>query len=443
MDEVVVGGSRLAAPARPRNRAPASALAEEVRPPLGSPSPLSDRLLLVIVTAAPALAYLAAFTLDTRRTFIDANYATVVVTEGRAVVVAQVLAMAVGGTLAAHILLRGLLSGRQPLTWLAVPGLIITAFTILRGNLEVGHVLGLLVGVVVLLAAPAVRLDRPAMAALGVYALGFVAVVWMVALAMPGDAIKVCRPDKCGLVGGLLQSFMGHEQVLGLYVAFLVPALAFLRRPLFVLGLVVHLATVAATGSRTAALTVVVTTSIAVILHYPPTRLVVIRRQVLILGAVVPAVATGVSLVTFLAMEAASLTDRGAIWELIRSRLNGTDVLTGPGGGMFEEAFRRSETTWQIPHAHNQVANLLVEGGLLALAPFVVGVVLLAVAGVMLRAPGIAAFAVGPALSFGTEIVWNYNYLSSFMWTLFITIALMASHIRGPLSSSAPVREGQ
>lgn len=394
-------------------------------------SAIPDRLLLVSVAAAPALAYLAGFTLDTRRTFVDVSYATVVVTEGRAMVGAQILAMAIGGTLAAHVLLRGLLTGHQPLTWLALPGILITGFTVLRGNIDLGTLLGMVVGIVVLLAASVTRIDRAALSWLGGYALAFIASVWVVAMGMPEEAIKECREDKCGLGGGLLQSFMGHEQVLGLYVAFLVPALAFLPRTVFAFGLVAHVTTVAATGSRTAALTVAVTVLVALALHRHREGTTARRWRILPLLAVVPAIATATALGAFLMVQAASLTDRGAIWQLIRAELSGTRLVTGPGSGMFAAAFERSETTWLIPHAHNQVANLLVDGGLLALAPFVMGVVTLALIGLICQDARVAAFSAGPALSFGTEIVWNYNFLSSFMWTLFITISFMASHLRG------------
>lgn len=399
--------------------------------PMPQPSSLSDRLLLVSVAAAPALAYLAAFTLDTRRTFVNSSYATVVVTEGRAVVAAQVLSMTISGTLAAHVFLRGLLSGRQPLTWLAIPGVLLTGFTFLRGDAELGNLLGLVVGIAVLLAASVTRIDRAALSWLGIYALAYVASVWVVAIVMPQESITECRPDKCGLGGGLLQSYMSHEQVLGLYVAFLVPALAFLPRSVFVLGLLAHVVTVAATGSRTAALTVAVTALIAFVLHRRRRVGVASNWRIMPLMVIVPAAATATALGMFLLVRATSLTDRGAVWEVVRTELTGTGLVTGPGAGIFTTAFERSATTWLIPHAHNQVAHLLVEGGLLALSAFVVGIVTLTVAGLLSQDTRMVAFAVGPSLSFGTEIVWSYNFLSSFMWTLFITVALMSAHLRG------------
>lgn len=402
----------------------------EAPPPV--PSTVSDRALLVGVAAAPALGYLFAFTLDDRRTFVDESYNTVTVNEGNAVVLAQLLALAFCGALGAHILIRGLLAGRQPLTWLAIPAILLTVFSLLRDEFDLANFLGMVVGVVVLLAAPSTRVDDAALTWLGRYALVFTVSVWLVAFVDLQEAFKPCRPDKCGLGGSLMQSYMSHENILGLYVAFLVPALAFLPRGLFLGGLVATTATVASTGSRTAALTVAVTTLIALALTWHRAAGARRRRPLLMpILSIVPAAASATALGVFLLLPAAGLTDRGAIWELARAHLRGAALLVGPGPAIFQDAFENSDTTWLIPHAHNEVAHLLVDGGVLALGFFFAALLTLAVVGLRSGDARVSAFAVGPSLSFGTEIVWSYNFLASFLWTVFITIALMTPHARG------------
>lgn len=396
-------------------------------------SRVSDRLLLLITAAAPALSYLAAFTLDNRRTFVDASYRTVTVTQGQAVVVAQIFGMAAALILSAHVLIRGIKAGQQPMTWLALPGVIILIFSYLRHDIDFPSLLGYGVGIPVLLAASVTTIDKTAVRWLGWFGLIFVASIWLVTLFMPSEALKPCRADKCGLGGSLLVGYMSHENILGLFVAFLVPALAFLPAGAFFWGITAMLGTVAATGSRTAYITVAVTFLIAIALRYPQMRRKVIRRRkpnFLQLLGFVPLVSAIVASLAFILLPAAGLTDRGAIWSLIRGELSSA-LLWGSGSGIFVDAYEGSRTTWLIPHAHSEIGHLLLTGGLFATIPFAIGMAHLGWAAWRYNGLSPIVFAVGPALSFATEVVWSYSFLDSFMWTLFITIALVAVHSRG------------
>ena len=404
-------------------------------------STFTDWALFIVVAAAPPMSYLAAFLFDSQVTLTDSSYNTVIITDGNGARNVQVLAMGVTLLLCAHLFLRGVRRGLNPWTALLLPSLIITLCELLRGSIELPGLLGLTVALVVVLTAAVTTVDRRVVQALGLWSVVFLTSIWAVHFLGLGESSKECRDDKCSFAGFLLQGYMGHENVLGLYGAFLIPTFAFFGNRARWSATTLAVGTILATGSRTAMFSALIALVAMWVLRrtWPdPQRPRTERSPVLLarIMALVPATATLGALLLFLAAPPGALTDRGDIYALLRGYV-ATSPLYGPGSDVLNKAYEASQTEWLIPHPHSQPGYLLVVGGVVALTAFLVAMALLAVTGSRRASLHVTMFAVAPSLSFATEDVWSYDFFGSFFWTLALTVALYSQAARGQWGDSS------
>ena len=404
-------------------------------------SSFADWALFVLVAAAPPMSYLAAFLFDSQVTLTDSSYNTVIITDGNGARNVQVLAMGVALLLCAHLFIRGVRQGLNPWTALLLPSIIITVCEFLRGSTDFPGLLGLGVALVVVLTAAVTNVDRRVVRALGLWSVVFLVSIWAVHFAGLGESSKECRDDKCSFAGFLLQGYMGHENVLGLYVAFLIPTFAFFGARARWSATTLAVVTVLATGSRTAMFSALIALVAMLMLQrtWPRTDRPRSERIPVLLGrcmAVIPAAATLVALLLFLLAPPGALTDRGDIYALLRDYV-ATSPLYGPGSNVLDKAYEASMTEWLIPHPHSQPGYLLVVGGVVALTAFLVAMALLAVTGSRRTSLHVTMFAVAPSLSFVTEDVWSYDFFGSFFWTLALTVALYSQAARDQWGDSS------
>jgi hypothetical protein len=404
-------------------------------------SSFSDMALYVVVAAAPPMSYLAAFLFDSQVTLTDSSYNTVIITDGNGARNVQVVAMGVILLLCAHLFIRGVRRGLNPWTALLLPSIIITVCEFLRGSTDFPGLLGLVVALVVVLTAAVTTVDRRVVSAVGLWSVFFLLSIWVVHFLGLGESSTQCRDDKCSFAGFLLQGYMGHENVLGLYVAFLIPTFAFFgtRTRWAATGLAV--VTILATGSRTAMFSALIALVAMWMLRrtWPGLQRPRTQRTPVLLArlmAVIPALATLAALLLFLAAPPGALTDRGDIYALLREYV-ATSPLYGPGSDVLDKAYEASQTEWLIPHPHSQPGYLLVVGGVVALTAFLVAMALLAVTGSRRASLHVTMFAVAPSLSFATEDVWSYDFFGSFFWTLALTVALYSQAARGQWGDSS------
>ncbi|MGB7447934.1 MAG: O-antigen ligase family protein [Ornithinimicrobium sp.] len=410
-------------------------------PSVSRPSTLSDMALFVLTAAAPPMSYLAAFLFDSQTTLTDSSYNTVIITTGNGARNVQVLAMAAALLLCAHLFIRGVRRGLNPWTALLLPSVLITLCEFLRGSTDFPGLLGLTVALVVVLTAAVTTVDRRVVRALGLWSVFFLLSIWVTHFLGLGESSKVCRDDKCSFAGFLLQGYMGHENVLGLYVAFLLPTFAFFGTRARWSATTLAVLTVLATGSRTAMLSAFIALVAMLVVRrvWPdPNRPRFERQPVLVarVMAVIPAAATLAALLLFLLAPPGALTDRGDIYALLREYV-ATSPLYGPGSNVLDKAYEASKTEWLIPHPHSQPGYLLVVGGVVTLTAFLVAMALLAVTGSRRSSLHVTMFAVAPSLSFATEDVWSYDFFGSFFWTLALTVALYSQAARGQWGDSS------
>lgn len=394
-----------------------------------------DRLLPLVVAASPAVRELASFVLDSRQTVVDVSFRVVLITDGNAARNAQIMTIAISLALSLHLILGGLRRGQHPFSWIVAPAFVILLSQFLRGSIEFSSLIGLGTALLVLLAAGFLRVDRRSIHYLAIWAIGFTMSTWITFLVAGDTATKECREDKCSPLGVLLTGFMPHENILGLYVAFLIPALAvFSWRPRFV-SVLLLVSTIAATGSRTAAASAVLGIVGMHVLRrtwLAPNRqrpISAVARAMTLGTAAAPVGATLVSLAVFFLTPPDGLTQRGAIYAILREELK-TSPMYGAGSQGLEQAYYSTRIGYLVPHPHSHVGYLLATGGFLAFGFFLFAMVRLWWIGSRPGGWHVAAFAVAPSLSFATEDVWSYNVSNSFLWTVVVTTALYSNTAR-------------
>lgn len=410
-------------PARPHDA--------ERSPGPGAASLLPSLFILIVVAQQPA-ALLASGLFDNIYTVIDSSWRKVTIVEGNAARNVQVLAMVTLAGLAVHLILTALRRPPVVLNILAVTATVVVGANLLRGP-SASELLGSVTYVLVIWAAALTSARRQALRWLGWFAAVYWVTNWLFILTGSEAALKECRPDKCSYLGVMLVGYTQHEQTLGLYTAQLLPFVALLPRwarlPVLTLGL----ATLLATGSRTALLA-----SVLALVAFgwlaslrrseDGTDLSLPRAEPFRpFVAILPLSALVFATLLFFLLPSQALTGRGQLWKVLREALPG-DVLFGPGRGALEHGYAVGDVTFLTVTEHNQAGYLLTVGGVVGLVLFTLGLLQLALQG--LRPGGTIAAVALMAASTGvaTETVWSFDLLSgSTSWTLILAVFLQVS----------------
>jgi hypothetical protein len=268
--------------------------------------------------------------------------------------------------------------------------------------------------------------------------LSYVARVFMVtvvslllyATMVPEVGWAACRPDKCSPTGALLAGYFPQENMVGMYLATLLPTLAYLRRTWWRrISLILVLSCLVMTGSRTS----LAAAALALLGYVFLRRRADPQRQhgdaAKLLG-LVPLGGFFLSLALIFVLPDQGFTGRGYIFAIVLRAWENAPLL-GPGRGILRVAYETSSSIWLSPHEHGQAAYIMAESGLLGLVIF--SVALLGIAGACLRSGGPlpAVFALAPTVAFLTEPVWEFSLLALCFVTLLLTAALGGQARRG------------
>ncbi|HSP60067.1 MAG TPA: O-antigen ligase family protein [Ornithinimicrobium sp.] len=398
-------------------------------------------VLVVVLAATFPLVQLVKTVVDRATTVRDATGTVHFVSDGRAAQLVQLGAGVLAAAVATHLLVRSLRAGTFQVTSWSLLAFFVLLAEVVRGRSEPSTLVYGGLTLLVLLAAGVVRLDARAVGRVGTVA-GLTALsAVLFAVLDPVRGWAACRADKCTPAGGLLRGYFPQENVLGMFLAALLPAVAFIDRPLWrrtSLALVV--AAILLTGSRTAvAVTVLALWSYAVV-----------RRRATrsrhgdaakVVGAL-PLLTFVVSGVLVFSLPDMALTGRGLIFRVVREAWLDQPLL-GPGREALYDAYYSSMANWYLAHEHGQGAYVLGQAG-------VVGVLLFLLAlGGILRAcwrsggPVPVVFATAPALGFLTEPIWEVSLLSPYVLTLFLTVVLVSQTLRGDRSLPESLAQAQ
>ncbi|MGC5585148.1 O-antigen ligase family protein [Ornithinimicrobium sp. W1665] len=384
----------------------------------------TSSVLVVVLAATFPVVQLVKTVVDRATTVRDLSGAVHFVSEGRTAPLLEFGAAGLAATAAVHLVVRSLRGDTFTVTNWALLAFFVLLAEVLRGRSEPSTLLYAVLTLLVVLAAGVARLEAPAMGRVGAVA-GLTALsVAVFTLVDPTRGWATCRPDKCTAAGGLLRGYFPQENVLGMYLATLLPTVAFIDRPVLRRAtLVLVTTTILLTGSRTGAVV-----TLAALWSYAIVRRRATRAHHGDAGKVVGAV----PLITFLVSGALvftlpdmSLTGRGLIYRLIREAWSDQKLL-GPGRETLYDAYYSSMANWYLAHEHGQGAYVLGQVGLVGAVLF-----LLALGGILRacwasRGPLPAIFALAPALGFLTEPIWEISLRSPYFVSLFLTVVLVS-----------------
>lgn len=361
---------------------------------------------------------------------------------------AQMVTLASAGLLvlvSIHLLLSNLRNLARVPSWFLAAAVVTSIGGLYRvGQTSVQTLIMYLVAGIVLAAAGTVRVTPRTVAGIA-WLLGGVAMTSLVhAAAQPSVAMSECRDDKCGIFGGLLHSYFPHENILGLAIIFLLPALGALRHHTARLVIaLLALTAVLASGSRTALVAAPFAIAGTWFVHrwQQSVRMGEAPRGSglarLVLGYF-PLLTFALSAVLIFALPPGALTGRGMVYEIIRANLREHPFL-GPGSEILQRTYEQSGSLWLIVHEHSQAGHLLTTAGILGFLVMTVALVRMGLVVSETTYPVAGAFALAPALGFLSEPTWEMSPRSYFFWTMVITLALLKSM---PARASTPEDDG-
>lgn len=236
-------------------------------------------------------------------------------------------------------------------------------------------------------------------------------------LLSPETAADACRADKCSVFGSLWRAYLPQENVLGLYAA-LGAVLSFGAKSWIVRSITLALSTtlVVGSGSRTAlAVLIIGIASYALASRF--------RGATRLLRAA-PLLAAGAGVVGVFFSGSEALTNRGAVYEIVRRGLMESPLI-GEGRSALATAYQTGLTGgYQFLHEHGQIAYILSLGGIGGLTIW-----LLAMCAWFLTRSTTASFgiALGAAAAVAslTEPVWELTSTSPYFWSLLVSLGSM------------------
>lgn len=385
---------------------------------------------LVAASAYP-LSALVRRVVDRSRAVTDSTGAVRVVSDGRVGELVQLGLTGVVLVLAIHVILGAHSRRVLRISPWAVVAITACVAELLRPDRDSIQVAVLGVTAVVLVAGGVSVLTPRVMMAIAHLTVLVAASLLVFALLVPDQGWGPCRPDKCSPVGALLVGYFPQENVVGIFLATLLPALAYLRRTWWRrASLVFILASLVMTGSRTA----LAATVLALVAY------ALIRRRALpsrrthgdaakILGFV-PLGGFLLSLALLFLVTDEGLTGRGFVFGIVRRAWEEAPVL-GPGRGILQDAYESSASIWLAAHEHSQAAYILAEAGVVGLVVTLAALLSVVVACWRSGSAIPAAFALVPALAFLTEPVWEFSLQALCFVSLLLTAALEGQVSRG------------
>lgn len=402
------------------------------------PRDVASGILLVLLALTYPLVQLTRTALDGVRTVRDVTGAVHFVSDGRAGPMLLLTLSLLAGLLAGHLVLSAWRRGGFVLGVWALLALVVLVAEGLRPDRDVVGLGYAGLTLLVLLAAPLLRPSQAWLARMGAVLIATAGSLLLYAVAVPGQGWAECRPDKCTVAGGLLVGYYPQENVVGMFLAALLPTVAFIRRSWARrTGLLLVVVTILLTGSRTAmAATLLALWAYAVLRRRSdPTRH---HGDLAKVVGVLPLLSLAVSTMLVFTLSDLSLTGRGLIFRIVREGWQSSPML-GPGRSVLEDAYYASTVNWYLAHEHGQAPYLLAETGLVGLLLGFVALIVLAVACWVARGPVPAVFALVPALGFLTEPTWEITLRSPYVASLVLTVALVAAALRhSPLPAPAP-----
>lgn len=257
-------------------------------------------------------------------------------------------------------------SQQNPFIWLTLTYLVVVGQGVWINGLDVDSVLRSLSGGVLILGATLAShrglAIHPTLLRMGL--LGYLAAGVIVGFA--GSATSPCRSDKCSPVGVLYKGGFTHENMMGW--AAVLSAIVLLgsvvrrrdRRFLLLALASLSLGLAVLSGARTS-LYAGVATAVAF------GGVMLFRRWRTAVAATVPILCSGVGLYLIHRAQVEDFSTRGRRWVVIRDSLDGVTSVFGHG----LTAWVDLQPQFAIPTStHSVYGAILIQGGLLALVPF-------------------------------------------------------------------------
>ncbi|MEU4871556.1 O-antigen ligase family protein [Streptomyces sp. NPDC021608] len=291
-----------------------------------------------------------------------------------------------------------------------------------------------------LLAAAVARPGRPAFVGGASVVLLTTLLGGVEALIQPDTVLRECRPDNpCGVLGILYAGVFTNENIFSLLLVVGIPFVWLgLRGPVRVV-LAFYVAFVAvASGSRLAAATAVATLVFLIVIRprlpeeAAPGRGVSTGKLLLTAPVLAAAAAVGL-LAPFHHPGPDTLGDRALIWDMARDELH-QGTWFGLGGKAWAAKYPAGEIPAAVsPSLHNQWIDVLFAGGVVALALFVLLLVVLLVRGGRTAYPAAASVLLPVLLTSVLERPWSFSISNS------LTFALVAAVLTPTAVSRAAV----
>ncbi len=392
------------------------------------PGRTTSLLLLLLGVSFPAV-QLVKTMVDRATTVRDVTGAVHFVSEGQAAQLLQLGLVVGGAAVAVHLGIRGLRAGRVSVSSWAVLALVVLVAEALRGRADTTTLVYAALTVVLLTAAGTLRLEGRDIGLVGLVVGGTAASNLVFAVLNPERGWATCRAEKCSVAGGLLRGYFPQENVLGVFLVTLLPAVAYVRHPVLRWGSVaLVVVAVVLTGSRTA--------TAAIVLGL--WAYAVVRRRATPgrdhgdaakVAALFPLGTFLVSTVLLVSLPDMALTGRGLIFRIVREAWR-DEPLLGPGRESLYDAYYSSMANWYLAHEHGQAAYALNSAGLLGMLLMVVALVGIVRASWVSGGALPALFALVPALGFLTEPTWEVSARGPYLVSLLLTVTLTAQALR-------------
>ncbi|MFF3615428.1 O-antigen ligase family protein [Streptomyces sp. NPDC002580] len=265
------------------------------------------------------------------------------------------------------------------------------------------------------------------------------------ALVEPATVLRECRSDNpCGLLGILYAGVFTNENIFSLLLVVGIPFVWLgLRGPVRVV-LASYVAFVAvASGSRLATATAFATLAFLIVLHPRlPDEAGTSDRTVstgrVLLTAPVLGVAAAVGLIApFHHPGADTLGDRAVIWDTARNELH-DGTWFGLGGKAWAAKYPAGEIPAAVsPSLHNQWIDVLYAGGFLALALFLLLLVVLLTRGGFPGYPAAASVLLPVLLTSVLERPWSFSISNSLTFAL-VAAVLVPTAVRRAAAPGVP-----
>lgn len=408
------------------------------RPTGSAPVCAAAPLLILLLALQFPLVQFVKTAVDRATTVRDVTGTVHFVSDGSAAQLLQLGLSLASASVAMHLILRSLRGRSFRVTVWSVLALTLLFAEVLRGRAEALALVYAGLTLLVLLAAGVLRIGYQSVACVGLVAAGTALTNLLFSLVNADRGWAPCRADKCTVAGGLLRGYYPQENVLGMFLATLLPAVAFIRgSTLRRISLALVLLGILLTGSRTA---------LAAMLLGGWAYVVVRRRaapqvrqgdaaKVVTLIPLLSFIASGVM---FFTLSDMALTGRGLIFRILREAL-AEQPLLGPGREALFDAYYSGMANWYLAHEHGQAAYIIGNAGVLGAILMLAALASLVRAGWLSQGPLPAVFALVPALGFLTEPTWEVGVRSAYIVSLVLTVVFASqAHRHEPVPTPPP-----